>query len=319
MANRLLVDSLIEQVRSKIDENNAEQIDDVRDILPALNRAQDHAASVLARREESPMLTNKSVTTVAGQALYDIPESAFEDRIEKVEVNINNTYQELQRISYRDISNFETQFTVAIPYYYCIIGSQFKILPTPSGVYPLRLWYLLDPAPLARSQGRITLINTANKYVIVDSVGSDVSVEQDSLQSFVNIVDGQTGAIKVTLQVQSIIGNRITFKSSPTQSFIENLSVTNEIPATVEKGDYVTIAPATCISFFRKPFSNFLIQYAVAELQAKLGGESPQEQRLLDILKKDVEGTWSGREQSLRVKHRQTRWTSMRRRITRAF
>lgn len=36
----LIVDDVIDSVRSQLDEENSSNLDDVRDILPALNRAQ---------------------------------------------------------------------------------------------------------------------------------------------------------------------------------------------------------------------------------------------------------------------------------------
>lgn len=308
MSARLLVDNLIQQVRSLLDENNAEQVNDVHDILPALNRAQDHASSILARRYESPMLATKEVILESGQADYPIPEDAFEQRLEKVELKINKLYHELVRVDYRNLTHIESGYTTAIPQYYCIIGTQYRILPTPTGTYPLRIWYLQDPPPLATAQGRITQINITNNYVVVDTVGEDLEVIQDSLNSLVNIVDGQTGQIKVTLQIQSITGQRITFKSVPAIEYLDHLVVQNEIPDTVQKGDYIVVAPGSCISFFKKPFSNFLVQYAVADLQRKLGGNSELEQRLLDELKRDVERSWAGREQYLTVKNKQSKW-----------
>ncbi len=315
MSARLLVDNLIRQVRSLLDENNSEQVNDVADILPALNRAQDHASSILSRRYESPMLATQEVTLVDGQSDYPIPEDAFEQRLEKVELKINTLYHELMRIDYRQVTNIEVGYTTAIPQYYCIVGNQYRILPAPTGTYPLRLWYLQDPPPLAISQGRITQINVVNNYVVVDTVGSDLEVIQDSLNSVVNIVDGQTGKIKVTLQIQSITGQRITFKSVPAIAYIDHLEVKDEIPDTVQKGDYIVVAPGSCISFFKKPFSNFLIQYAVADLQRKLGGNSELEQRLLDELKRDVERSWAGREQYLTVKNKQSKWFRPRSRV----
>lgn len=316
MARRLTTTDLIADVRAMIDEDNQEAVDDTRDILPSLNRAQDYAANILARHYESPLLAFESVTLTAGTASYSIPEKALEQRLEKVEVNVGGVYQPVKRLSYRDITDYEQSGATAVPLYYAIVGDEYRLLPAPSATYPLRIWYLRDPDPLVEEQGRLTVINTAQNYLIVDSIGEDVSSEVDSLESFVNIVDGQTGEVKVSLQVQSISGNRVQFRTVPSRSTVYNRTISGEIPSTVEKDDLLCSASGTCIPILRKPFSNFLIQYAVAEMQRKLGGPADMEQRVLKDLEAQVERSWVGREQSLRVTKSSKNWApaSLRRR-----
>lgn len=322
MASQIItVDDLIEEVRSLIDEDNRASVKDNDDVLPALNRAQNYAANILARHYESPMLVKQDVQTVSGQLEYDIPEDAFEQRIEKIEVKVNNIYYPMKRIDYRDISSFENKNSTSIPYYYVVVGTRYRIIPASNSAYPLRIWYLKDPMPLIKSQGRINIVNSANNYVILDSIGSDLTTEADQLASYVNIIDAQTGKRKATFQVKNISGNKLTFKSSPSRSTVLNTSIDTDMTSllvntedeegpdvSIEPDDYVCLVQGSCVPFFKKPFSNFIIQYAVAELRRKLGGPADLEQRVLQGLEEQVERSWVGRENSLRVKRVSTNW-----------
>jgi hypothetical protein len=305
---RLTTTDLIEEVRSLLDESNRANVSDELDILPALNRAQDVAANILARHYEAPLLAYKSLQLTAGQSEYDIPEDAFEQRIEKCEVYITSVYYPIKRIDYRDITLYETPTRTNVPYYYTVIGTKFRLLPSPTAVYPLRIWYLKDPEVLVAPQGRLTIVNQAQNYVIVDSIGSDLTSAMDDLNSYVNLIDGQTGNIKATMQIQSIVGNKITFKSSPSRSTVLNKTIESALPVTVEPDDFICTIHGTCIPAFKKPFSNYLIQFAVAEIQRKLGGPADIELKVRDELEKIVERSWVGRENFLRVQKRNRNW-----------
>jgi len=321
----ITVDDLISEVRSMLDEDNRESVDDDNDILPALNRAQNYAANILARHYESPMLKKVDVSTTQAQKEYFIPEEAFEQRLEKVEVEINGFFYPMQRISYRDISLYEygNNSTTSVPYYYVVVGNRYRILPSSTGTYPLRIWYLQDPLRLVKQQGRINSVNTTDSYVIVDSVGSDLTTESDQLNSYVNVIDAQTGERKATYQIKNINGNRINFKTSPTRSSVLNLPVDTSLVTTnlqanqeantpdlsINPDDYISVIHGSCVPFFKQPFSNFLIQYAIAEIRRKLGGPADLEQRVLEKLEEQVERSWVGRESELRVTKKNNNWS----------
>lgn len=326
MSQIITTDDLIDEVRSMLDEDNRVSISDNGDILPALNRAQNYAANILSRHYESPMLTWKTIQPVAGQEEYFIPEDAFEQRIEKIEVQVNNVFYPVKRIDYRDISLYEnpTGSGSSIPYYYAVVANRFRLLPNSNSSYNMRVWYLKDPLPLVKSQGRINIVNAANNYVIVDSVGSDLSTEADQLNSYANIIDAQTGRRKATFQVQNITAGRIVFKSVPArttvlntpidtdmQNLVINSDTDNQGPSvSIEPDDYVCVIKGSAVPFFKKPFSNFLVQYAIAELQRKLGGAADLEVRVLKDLEDQVERSWVGRESTMRVEKANNTWNA---------
>jgi hypothetical protein len=246
--------------------------------------------------------------------MLDIPEDAFEQRLERIEVNIGGTFVPVRRVSYRDLYQYEAgSAQAAVPTHWAVVGTEYRLAPTPSGAYSLRVWYLQDPPPLVLSQGRITNYSSGSVYVTVDSIGDDVSTELDSLDAFVNIVDGMTGKIKATLQVRSIDGNRVSFRTSPSQATVFGRTVASALPSSIEKGDFICSASGSCIPVLKKPFSNFLIQYAVAELQrSKLGGPADLEMRVVEKLEEQVERSWVGREQTIRVKRTSSQWAGPR-------
>jgi hypothetical protein len=310
MARIYTVDNLVAEVRSLLDEVNKDTVSDTDDVLPALNRGQLHAANILSRHYQDPLIVPIRLTLEAGKQDYDIPEDALEDKLEKVEIEITGRgeYHEIQRISYRDISSYETSRSTPYPTYYCVIGRKFRLIPASNGTYPARVWYLREPDKLLLRQGRVTIVNFAESYILVDEVGTDISTETDDLRSYVNIVDGTTGLVKATLQIQSIQGTRIRFRSVPISPTVYGRDVDVADLAQVEKDDLICLAEGTCVSQLRDPVNNFLVQYAVAELTRKLGGEAVLEENILAKFEKLIERSWAGREQRLRIKKRSRNW-----------
>ena len=307
------VNDLIENVRGQLDEQNADSVDTRRDILPTLNRAQQFAFDTLARKYPEPILKYTTLTLEAGVLEYTLPEDSFEDRIQKLEIAIPSgqgfIYREVQRIDYMDITYYESGSTSSSPLYYCIIGRKIRLVPPSNGVYNARLWYLRSPEVLTTPQGRVTVINTASNYVIVDSAGEDLTTQSDQLGSYVNVVDGQTGEIKGTLQIQSLNDNKVTFRTAPTRTTVVNRSVSGALSSiSIERDDYLSPVVGTCVPYYGQSISNFLIQFTVAEITRKLGGQASTEEDILKKYEQQVERTWAGRETSMRIKKKSLNW-----------
>lgn len=309
------VQNLVDEVRAQLDEENQDSVSTESDILPSLNRAQDYAFDVYARKYPEPILAYQTLTLVGGQAEYDIPETVFEDRVSRMEILIpsgsgtGSSTREVQRVSYRDISNYESSSKTNVPYYYAIYGRKIRFVPIPSGTYNARMWYLRNPERLVIPQGRITILNNASNYVIVDAAGESLTTESDQLGSYVNLVDGQTGEIKGTLQIQTLADNKVTFRTSPTRSTVLNRTVGGSLTDVgALQDDYLSPIDGICVPYYGRPTSNFLIQYAVSEITRKLGGPADQEEKVLEKFEKQVERTWTGREITLRIKKRSQNW-----------
>lgn len=301
----ITVKSMVDQVRSQLDEENRAGVDTQSDVLPALNRALEHAAEIYSKHWPEPLLMPKEIVLTGGTSDYAIPEDALGERVHKVEIIVPGFPSALRHISFYQTSEYETAGTVAIPYGYTILQRNIRFYPTPSGKYNARVWYIKQPEPMVLDYGRITRVDTANSYITVDVLGSDdagrPSTELDDLLSFVNVVDAQTGEVKATLQVKSITDQRIDFKTTPSVASVWNTPIMSSIPATVEMNDYLCPIDGTCVPYLRTPTTNFMIQYAVAELRRKLGDQSDLEERVKKEFEEEVKHTWAGRDSCLRV------------------
>ena len=307
------VENLVEEVRQQLDELNRDSVSTEADILPTLNRASDFASDILTRKYPEPLLKYLTLDLEAGVSEYNIPEDVFEDRILKLEttvpVGVNRAnYIEIQRISYRDITNYESAAISSFPLYYCVIGRKIRIVPQPSGSYDARMWVIRNPEKLVMPQGRVTLINAIGNYMIVDQASGDLTTQSDQLASYVKVIDGQTGEIKGSLQIQSIVNNKITFRTVPARSSVFNRDISILEDIQIQEDDYICAIDGICVPYFGRPTSNFLIQYAVAEITRKLGGAAETEENVLKKFEQQIERTWAGRQQDLRIKKKSNVW-----------
>ena len=297
--------NILAQIRSLLDENNEAEISDELDLLPALNRGFDDALDILSRKYPDSLIAPLTVPIVPGQTLYDIPNDAYQERLEKVEAFVNGFYTEIKRIAYNDITAYDVPSS-GTPYYYAVMGRQYKLAPPPRNINGIRIWYIPERGPLVPEYGRITVINTSNtnNYIQLTDIADSAQVSSDieSLKSYVNVIDNRTGLIKATLQIQSVEGSRLIFKANPSRTSVQGRTVVGALPATVERDDYICPVDGTCIPPMKSPLTNFLISYTVADIKAiKLDGDPQVVIKMLDKFEQRVERTWVRREQELRV------------------
>lgn len=295
---------ILSEVRSLLDEINEANLGDDTDLLPSINRGLDYALHILATHYVAPILTYKLVTLTSGQSEYDLPEDAFEERLLKMEVYNRLAFSEIMRLDYKDVTFYDVPTKTNVPYYYTVIGTKYRLNPPPTGTYPLRLWYAKHPGPLVKEQGQVTVIGS--NYVIVQNLGDSISSTGSA--SYVNLVDGETGNVKATLQIQSIVGNKITFKGTPDRTSFSNRTVVGTLPTDLAIDDYVCSAEGTCIPVMRSTVTNFLVQFAVAEMTRKLGGEPTIEEKVKADFEEQIKRAWTGRERYTRVKKRSKEW-----------
>lgn len=299
------VAEIADSVRARIDELNRDTIDTERDIVPALNRGLEYAVDIYARYYPDPFLAYTALPLTSSTQEYPLPEDVYEDRIVRLEIKTaNNTYQEVQRVSYKDITDFEADSPTNSPWYYAVIGRKIRLVPPPSGTYPARVWYIKNPDQLVLPQGRITLVNEANNYVVVDEIGSTLTTEADQLTSFVNIINGRTGEVKGSFQISLLDDGRINFRTvvSPGREEVLGKTInTSMVDLGIQPDDYVCVVSGTCVPYLASPTTNFLIQYSVAELSRQLGINSVEEEQVLAKFEEQVKRTWSGREPTTRI------------------
>jgi hypothetical protein len=306
------VGNLITQVRYQLDELNEASVSDEQDIIPSLSRGHDYACSLLARFYEAPLIVSKNITTTSSID-YPIPPDAFEQRIEHVELLQNQDYyRHLTSVDFRQSTYLEGIAGGAHPTHWAIIGPNLRLLPRPAAGLTVRVWYSKDPGSLVKEQGRIRQTPTTDQaYLILDEVGPDISEDTLSYSSFFNVVDAATGRVKCTLQVGYVENSRIYFKTNPTYSEVEGRAVSSTLnDLGITAGDYVCSYSGICVPVLQKPLSNFLIQFAVAEITRSLGGDAPTEEAVLKKFEEQVKKTWAGRNKTLRVQRTNSFWTS---------
>ena len=170
MARRLIVDDLIADVRSRANEQNTETLDDEDGYPSGLeSRGYDMAANILARQYEAPLLACIPLCLW----FRERRNTTFRRRNgapgERIEVEVAGVYYPVKRLDPREGVVFESPAQVAIPYYWEVVGDKYRLLPSVSGTYNLRVWYNKDPLPLVKSQGMITSIGS--NYVILTNEG----------------------------------------------------------------------------------------------------------------------------------------------------
>jgi hypothetical protein len=302
------VNDAISDTQSLIDERNESTVDPVLDILPSLNRAQMFAFDIVARKYPDPLLVPTNYTLAYDTQEMDMPENIFEDRIEKLEFFNNGYYYPCKRISYRDISEYEAPINIPFPNYYCIYGRTIRFLPKATGTFQLRIWAIREPEELVTSQGRIASVERAQNYITVEGIGSDLTTNSDELNNYANIIDGQTGEIKQSLQISSIVGNRITFRTSPLRTTVLNRTISTSISDEVNADDYICVIEGTCVPYFTFPIYNFLVQYASNEMRRKLEHQAQGDDQLREVFEKQIERSWVNRENTLRVRLKSKHW-----------
>lgn len=320
MATRnYIVDDLVSEIRYITDEQNVDAVTTDFDILPALNRAQEYAYAIYASKYPKPLLASSAVTLTAGTSSYDIPEDAFQDRLLGVEIASvvgasGNLHSPLQEIDHKEVHEWESTTTTPIPDRYYIAGRQYHLVPAPSGAYNARIWYIREPERLVLSQGRVTSYSSGSRTITVDSLGTtlegtDLTTTSTSLGSYVNIINGRTGKIRGTCQLSALSSttagseSTLTFRSSPIRTSVMGRTVSGSIPSDIAVDDYVCIVTGTCVLPFRSPTSNFITQYAAAEIMAsKTEGTDLNDQAILEKFERQLSRTWGGRPSTAKIR-----------------
>lgn len=308
MATTLTVEGMIDEVRALLDEDNRSRIEDNSDIVTALNRAQRHAVSIISKHYKEPLLAFKQLDASSSN-LLPIPRDAIEGRLLKVEVRLNTHYTPVQAVSFQNATNLEYPAANVIPTHYAIIGHNYRLYPSNSATYPLRIWYLKEPLTLSKSLGQITKVGAT--YVVLNDA-TDVEVG-----TYVNVIDHRTGELVGQLQVKRVSGNRVEFRNTPDRSEVNQepvttltsiLTSTEETVETVKEDDFLCPTGTTNVPFMTSPFSNFYVAFAEAEVRRTLGEETNFQEQLKDEFQQTVESMWSGRENTSRIKNKNGAW-----------
>jgi hypothetical protein len=274
--------------------------------------AQDDCFNLVARRYPD-LLAREITLTVDSNGVFTLPEDAFEQRLTRVYRKKDNYSTDLERANYRDKGKWEG--TSGIPTHYTILKNKGYVLPNPNlGGYTFTAAYLEDVPPIVQEQGRVTdftdaVTNGGNAIITIAEKGSLITSDSSDLNRFVNIIDGQSGLIKATLEIKSINSTTgiVEFKATPTRAKVYNRAVSGDIPTDLELDDYICTADGSCVLFFKKPASNYIIQHATTEIKRSLGMDAQLEEMALSRYEENLNGMNSGRENSAKVTRRRNK------------
>jgi hypothetical protein len=312
-SKRLLIENIMGEIRRMAGETNTDGNLPDEMLLDTLNRASREAAMLLGRYHPEPLITYTTLTTTASEPELDIPEDCLEGRIQKVELLLSSSApRELLRVSSADNHKFEeAPGTATYPDVWFEVGytRKLRVLPQPMAGLTLRVWYVRDLPELAISQGKITNITNllTSNYLLVDEVGDDLTSTLSEDGSHVSLIDGQTGLIKAIYEISNVNSTtgRVTFAASPSVTSIDNFTVTAPAAADgVALGDYLTVAPCSCISQIGSPFVEYIKQYTFALIQQVNGADAQIAYAALNRLEKLVKSMDKGQPTRLRVVQR---------------
>lgn len=304
MALPYTVDDMIAQVRDGLDEDNTAAVSDER-ILRSLNRAQRSLVKILSKKAD--WLLYATTTLVPnGTRYFDAPVDAFNSRVETLFFMDGARPIPLSKLTPRRAARLADATYTGRPAYYTQEGNKIVIAPIPAGG-SLMVKYVRRPEALVKPQGRIVAITSST--LTVEDIGEDISTTVDDLKAFINVVNGITGEVKGSYQINSINGNVITIKtSSLDREAVYGRTIASELAADIAEDDYICVIGGTCVPEIVSDFGDFLVASAVLEIKRSLGEEIAGEAQQYAEEKKELEELWAGRERSATVYKRSTNW-----------
>lgn len=322
------VADLVLETREQADElNTAAKSDDA--IVRIMNRGLRFVADQLAKSWEEPLVAR----IIYSPSLYNrdigfpLPDDIFEDRVTLVSVD---TPAAPTQIAFRDYSQVQSLLIKGsrsfIPVA-CFIKGRFLFLaPQPGAAYNILIDYVRLPDPFVFPIGRITAVSLVGDSVSMDptsfqSHGSaQISTDQTSNAAYVNLVDGMTGVIKATRQVQLVQGSQVQFRAAPTRTEVEGRAVTGPFstqgpfdPLTgasaVEIGDYLCPVDGSCVPQWSQMLTTYVVDYSVAAIGRSLGDTTAAiTKAIADRGEQAARQQRAGRPNILRVKNKSKVW-----------
>jgi len=321
MADIILVDDLVQNVREGIDESNIVDITD-EFILKKLNKAQRRATNVIVPRYDELFLAETGstarpdTTTTEGTVSYALPSDIYGTRLENIIlVKSDSSWYDLSRLRKQETAAWKSTSNTNEPSRYCIVHRNFEVYPPPTAGLTLRLLYTRIPETLVLQQGCISSTGTDSvtnePYVVVDDIGSALSEEVTGNNCFVNIIDPRTGNVRGSLQISSIdsTNNKILFKASGlTKSSVLGKTISTSLPASIAVDDYVCTVHGTCVPEVPEAYSDYLTQHTVVAIKRIKGESTTEDFAELKDQEASLSSAWAGLEQKRRVRLKSARY-----------
>jgi len=318
MSRGVVVNDIINETRSLVDEFNVNQLSDTADILPSLNRGQEKATKILKRVYPDPLLLYVELTNVNTRE-FTLPEEMWEDavvRMEWITGGGNVVPKECQRVVLRTLAQFETGLpNIDRPEVHSIYGRKVRFNGVPNGRSTLRIWYVRSVDTLVKTYARITQYTEGDDTLYLQladtSWNTDLGNTYDGdWGSYFNVIDGQTGEIKGSFQAtHSTVTDSMQVRAIPDRTKVLDYTIsTSLLGLNINADDYICPIKGTCVQYFFDAFHTFCIQYAVAELKRKLGYAYDADQQLLTDFESELKKTYAGRSLMMRIAANNPNW-----------
>lgn len=268
---------LILEIREQASEFNVNAKSDDA-IVRIMNRGLRFVASELARTWEIPLIARVAYDprTYDPNVGFEYPPDIFEDRITFCQVDTPAAPTTIQFRGYTQVTALQIRGSRSfIPVAAYQKGRALFVVPQAGSAYNILVDYVRLPDPFVQPIGRVTSVDLAGDAVAVSDLQTDlVSADVTNQLAYVNLVDGMSGMVYDTRQVQLVQGSRLGFRASPSRTTVEGRTVSGTFTSTQvtpKIGDYVCPVDGTCVPQFGQMLVNFVVQYAVAEIARSLG------------------------------------------------
>lgn len=303
------VEDLIQQVRDVTDEDNVEDVSDAF-IIRMLNRAQQDLVSEITRKY-NPQFMNEVILTssnftadssgVARVADLSKYMSSVAFKINSVDSRIGDAWTPVRQVPFSHTLALDTKTGTSLPVIYSMQGNRLYVYPNVDTLVQLRIRYQMRPPKLVATEGRITEWNLTAGTISLNKAPSSISDSEDDLLNYINIIDQFTGQIKVTLQVNEILNEKITIKTTDVRDTIFGLPVSAAIPEDISSEDLVCHAAGTCIPFLVSDLTNYHVEIAAFHVKRALGTVDTPDFQERDRVIERVSKLWSGRENTMKI------------------
>ncbi len=312
------IQDLIDELRSTIEEENDVQIQDDRDLLPIINSAHEKAFEVLSQVYSDPIMTFGTFNV--STQIWTLPENVYQEKI-KAAFWVDGDDQKIcdckKSSLYTHLDRQTSSTSITYPRSYITLGRSLKFSSVPNG--RLMVFYLKEIDRLVRPIATIDSISGTNTILFSD-LDPDYDPTAARLDSYLNIVDGQTGLIKATVQVKTLGADSLEIKSVPERSRVHNRTISNDLTTltddlgqalTIEGDDYLCAIKGTCVLPYLSLIKSYVKQESIATLKRNQGFAYDVDQQLVGQFRSDMQkAANSERDNPTTIRHRNACWNS---------
>lgn len=191
-------DALIAEVRRA-----AQLPDDFGDYTDAIIRTelntqlQRRFARVMVKARVGMLLKRFSQTLTSGTATYPLPSRAMHAGAECLHVSLGTSSWPLEQIEASQVWQYENMATDR-PRFYAMLGSSYRLYPTPNDAYTVLLQYYLRPSRIVEKQ---------STPLIGQVLAFDQATRVATITTMASVIDRDTGlAVTTTRRVDIVRG-----------------------------------------------------------------------------------------------------------------